>query len=77
MRSAEAGIRQTLAQPDRVIRSSSDPTVRLSYRYYPGTPVGGKHLCVVVKVVPGDAFVVTAYLTDSVKKGAVLWTVER
>jgi len=35
--------------------------------------VGGKHLCVVVKVHQDDAFVVTAYLTDRVKKGTALW----
>jgi hypothetical protein len=32
-----------------------------------------KYLCVVVKVVSEDAFIVTAYYTDAVKKGAVLW----
>jgi hypothetical protein len=30
-------------------------------------------LYVVVKVVPDDAFVLTAYLTDKAKKGTVLW----
>ncbi len=35
--------------------------------------VGGEHLCVVVKIVIDDAFVVTAYLTDRVKKGTLLW----
>ena len=38
--------------------------------------VGGKHLCVVVKVRQEDAFVVTAYLTDRVKKGILLWPIE-
>jgi hypothetical protein len=32
-----------------------------------------KFVCVVVKVKPGDAFVLTAYLTDKPKKGTVLW----
>ena len=34
---------------------------------------GGKDLCVVVKIVIDDAFVVAAYLTDRVKKGTLLW----
>jgi hypothetical protein len=38
--------------------------------------VGGKYLCVVVKVREVDAFVVTAYLTDRVKKGNLLWPKE-
>ena len=35
--------------------------------------VSGKYLCAVVKTRAEDAFVVTAYLTDRVKKGDVLW----
>jgi hypothetical protein len=73
MLSLEPAIGQTLAYPDRVIQSLSDPAVRLYHRYLETTVVGSKHLCVVVKVLPADAFVVTAYLTDSVKKGATLW----
>ena len=73
MRSLEPAIGQTLDGPNQVVLSLSDPTARLYYRYFEGTPVGGKYLCVVVKVLLDDAFVVTAYLTDSVKKGPVLW----
>ena len=39
--------------------------------------VGDKYLCVVVKVLPADAFVLTAYLTDKVKKGEQLWPARR
>ncbi|MCZ7640697.1 MAG: hypothetical protein M5U12_34355 [Verrucomicrobia bacterium] len=35
--------------------------------------VGGKYLCVVVKVLEADAFVLTAYLTDPIKRGTTLW----
>jgi hypothetical protein len=38
-----------------------------------GTRVGDKYLCVVVKLIADDAFVLTAYLTDTVKKGRLLW----
>ena len=69
----EDAIGDTLAQPQRVIQSLSDPQARLYYRYYVGTRVGDKFLCVVVKVVGGDAFVLTAYLTDTIKKGQQLW----
>jgi hypothetical protein len=47
--------------------------VELFYRAYETTPVTHKYLCVVVKAFPGDAFMITAYFTDSVKKGLVLW----
>ena len=66
-------IGETLARPEHVIESLSDPEARLYYRYYVGTRVGDKFLCVVVKVVGVDAFVLTAYLTDTMKKGQQLW----
>jgi len=68
-----AEIEQLLAAPQIVRRSRSDDAVRLFYAYYPGTIVGVKWLCVVVKYLLSDAFVVTAYLTDKPKSGATLW----
>ena len=40
------------------------------------TAVGDKYFCVVVKVVGNDAFVLTAYLTDTIKKGRQVWPTE-
>ena len=54
-------------------RAFSDPQARLYYRFYFRTIVGSKYLCVVVKMLDDDAFVLTAYLTDRIKKGVVLW----
>ena len=70
----EAAISETLKHPALVIQSISDETARLYYRFYSATRVGDKFVCVVVKVKPGDAFVLTAYLTDKPKKGTVLWS---
>lgn len=69
----EPAIEETLARPQYVVQSASDEQARLYYRFYMGTMVGNKYLCVVGKVLPGDAFVLTAYLTDKVKKGELLW----
>ena len=69
----ERAIHETLAQPDRVIESLSDSQARLYYRFYIGTRVGDKYLCVVVKVLGEDAFVLTAYFTNKVKRGVQLW----
>jgi hypothetical protein len=73
----ESAIEQTLAQPETVIESFSDPQARLYYRFYVGTRVGDKYLCVVVKISRDDAFVLTAYLTDMVKRGAQIWPQEK
>ena len=66
-------IEQTLTHPEKVIQSLSDPTVQLYYRFYRNTVVGNKHLCVIVKRNQDDAFLLTAYLTDTIKKGALQW----
>jgi hypothetical protein len=73
MKHMNQAIEETLASPERVIQSMSDPEAHLYYRFYIGTRVGDKYLCVVVKVTQNDAFVLTAYLTDTIKKGKVLW----
>jgi hypothetical protein len=72
----QGSIGATLRGPEAVVQSLSDPEVRLYYRHYAGTFVGDKFLCVVVKVTEADAFVVTAYLTDRMKKGRRIWPVE-
>ena len=66
-------VEETLRAPEIVVQSSSDTETRLYYHLYPRTTVSAKYLCVVVKFSAHDAFVVTAYLTDRVKTGEVLW----
>jgi hypothetical protein len=72
---AEMGeaIEETLLRPERVVESFSDPQAKLYYRSYLATLVGDKFLCVVVKLAGADAFVLTAYLTDRIKRGFPLW----
>jgi hypothetical protein len=69
----DEAVSQTLRDPQPVIRSRTDATARLNYRYYFRTLAGDRWLCVVVKYSETDAFVLTAYLTDKPKKGEVLW----
>jgi hypothetical protein len=69
-------IERVLRQPQLVRRSRSDEKVRLFYEFYALTIVGGKWLCVVVKYLENDAFVVTAYLTDKPKAGEDLWPIK-
>lgn len=73
MEGLEGAIEATLAHSERVVESLNDPQARLYYRFYVGTRVGDKYLCVVVKVTGEDAFVLTAYLTDRVKRGVQTW----
>jgi len=66
-------IQETLTKPDIVLRSKTDPDVELFYRHYDITPVTEKYLCVVVKILIGDVFIITTYFTDTIKRGDVLW----
>lgn len=74
MTGMEAAIDETLLEPEIVIQSQSDDQARIYYRSYSSTPVGEKLLCVVVKIAREDAFVLTAYLTDKLKRGEILWS---
>ena len=73
MQNMAPDIERVLREPQLVRRSRTDTTVRLFYEFYTQTLVGGKWLCVVVKYLGHDAFVVTAYLTDKPKAGEELW----
>ena len=73
MKEMASEISTALRSPEKVIESLSDAEAHLYYRFYLGTKVGDKFLCVVVKVLPHDAFVITGYLTDTLIKGRMIW----
>lgn len=66
-------IGDSLLNPDIIVKSKTDRDVELFYRYFSNTPVTSKYLCVVVKTLIDDSFIITAYYTDTVKKGDSLW----
>ena len=66
-------VRETLLNPDIIIRSKTDPEAELFYRHYNKTPVTKKYLCLVVKSIIKDLFIITGYFTDSIKRGEILW----
>jgi len=73
MRDQEERIAETVARPERVVRSRSDPDVRLYYRTYVTDLVGEKYLCAVIKWLPEDRFLITAHFTDRIRRGDDLW----
>ena len=54
----------TLTTPEQVRRSRKDDSVHLYYRKH-----DGHYCCAVVKHLNGDGFLVTAYITDTMKVG--------
>jgi len=43
------------------------------YWHYDTTPGTQKYLCVAIKVLFDDLFIITAYFTGTVKGGEILW----
>ena len=66
----ERDVQETLLRPDRVYRSRHDGRVHLFYRRD-----GVYHLCVVAKRLDEEGFIVTVYVTDSIKEGEQVWPV--
>lgn len=62
-----------LREPDVIVRSLRDPDVHLYHKHYGETPVTEKYLLVAVKVKVNDVFIITAFFTDTVKKGERIW----
>jgi len=66
-------MRLTLLTPEWIIRSNSDSDVVLYYKNFVKTKVGNKYLCIVVKILQNDYYVLTAYFTDTIKRGEIIW----
>ena len=62
-----------------VVESTSDLAARLYYRFSMGMMVGDKYLCAVVKIKDKESFVLTAHLTDRMKRGVrqETWILQR
>lgn len=69
----EGKIEETLKNPDIVRHSIWDKDVHLYYKLYGKTPLGQKYLLVGIKISNGEGFVITAFFTDRIKNGEVLW----
>ena len=63
MSGQENKLAETLLEPDIVIQSRSDETVRLFHRFYGETSVGDKYLCVVVKYPQEAMFLLSRHIS--------------
>jgi hypothetical protein len=69
MAGRENDVKDTLQNPSEVRQSKSDPAVYLFYR-----PEGiGRWVCAVTKRLDGEGFLITAYPTDAIKEGELIW----
>jgi hypothetical protein len=70
-------IKETLVAPDEIRESVHTPSIWMFYKLYPHSPVSEKYMLVIVEVSDGEGFIVTAFFTDKVKKGGLLWKKNR
>jgi hypothetical protein len=70
-------LKQTLSEPDEIRTSVYDSSVWLFYRLYNHTPVTEKYSLVIVRVLNEEGFILTAFFTDTVKKGNRIWNRKR
>ncbi|VVB87323.1 Uncharacterised protein [uncultured archaeon] len=63
-------LKGVLEDPELIKKSVYNENVVLFYRYY-GHIYQGKHMCVVVRL--DEESIVTAYITDRIKKGEIVW----
>lgn len=64
----EKEVKETIANPDEVRQSKKDTTVYLYYKKYQKYFV-----CVLVRHLNSEGFIITAYLADKIKKGEIVW----
>jgi len=65
----ESDVKETLANPNEIRVSRSDPAVYLFYK----SQQSGRWFCAVAKRVDGKGFLITTYPTDSIKEGEHIW----
>src|SRR3990172_3531204 len=65
----ESDVKETLAHPEEIRLSRSDPNVYLFYR----TQRIGRWVCAVSKRLEEEGFLVTAYPTEAVREGVRIW----
>jgi hypothetical protein len=74
MSDMEWAVRETLEDPEEVRQSRKNPnTGRLYYRWYTNTALGNKWVLVIVKFLAHDAFISTAYVTNRIRPGGLIW----
>ena len=75
MRSMQTALEEALQHPMLAFESEVDSAMRLNHRFYFGTRVGHKWLCVVVSMPKKMHLCSLPTLTDKPKKGRQVWPI--
>lgn len=69
MKGHEEEVKLVLSDPDEIRQSKKDQNVYLFYRFQDQK----RWFCVVVKNDKDEGFLITAYPTDNIKEGIIIW----
>jgi len=69
MAGREVDVQEALQNPDEIRQSRSDSEVFLFYK----PERIGRWVCAVAKQLNGTGFLITAYPTDAIKEGELVW----
>jgi hypothetical protein len=69
MNGRDQEVKDTLRNPSEIRQSRSDPHV---YLFYKAKRVG-RWVCAVSKRLNGEGFLITAYPTENIKEGELVW----
>jgi len=69
MAGRENDVKDTLQTPSEIRQSKSDSDV---YLFYKPERIG-RWVCAVTKRLDGEGFLITAYPTDAIKEGELVW----
>lgn len=64
----EEEVKETISSPNEIRQSKKDKSVYLYYKRLPKYII-----CVLIKHLNSEGFIITAYLADKIKKGNVVW----
>jgi hypothetical protein len=69
MAGREDDVQEALAKPDEIRQSRSDDSVYLFYKSYRRR----RWVCAVSRKINAEGFLITAYPTDAIKEGRLIW----
>jgi len=69
MKNELESVKSTIILPDEIRQSRYDSKVFLFYK----EKSENRFICVVIKRLNGDGFIITAYITDKIKQGEKIW----
>jgi hypothetical protein len=69
MTGRENDVKDTMENPCEIRQSKSDRAVYLFYKL----ERMGRWVCAITKRLDGDGFLITAYPTDAIKEGELVW----